>query len=434
MPGCAGKMGQMPAIYELVPFSFAFGGETLCRLPDGRVGFIPYTIPGERVKAEIIEEKGPRSKMTDTPRFARLRLLEVIEPSTARIEPRCPHFSECGGCHYQHLNYTAQVEAKASILADQLRRIGGLQDSQIQSVFPSPKDFNYRNYVQFHLAPDGALGYRKARSDRVLPIHECHLPEMTINQAWPLLTFDPGAPVERVGLRLGTDEEMQLILETSSHETPALSVEELAISVVHLGPTGPLVLAGSPAVEIEVLGRRFQVSAGSFFQTNTAVAEQMVKHVIDQLDQRGVLHSGTIGFDLFCGVGLFSAFLAEKVGRLVGIETSPTAVDDFAVNLDEFDQVEIYEGLAEHVLPDLDLVPDFIVVDPPREGLDRRLLDAVIHNATPLLVYVSCDPATLARDAKRLSAGGYQLENLALFDQFPQTYHIESISVWVKSA
>jgi 23S rRNA (uracil1939-C5)-methyltransferase len=133
-------------------------------------------------------------------------------------------------------------------------------------------------------------------------------------------------------------------------------------------------------------------------------------------------------------VGLFSAFLAPEVGRLIGIESSPSAAEDFTVNLDEFDHVEIYQAAAEEVLPDLDVQADVILVDPPRAGLDREVLDAILNLNPPVLAYVSCDPATLARDAKRLSAGGYTLKQVTPFDLFPQTYHIESISFWEKAS
>jgi 23S rRNA (uracil1939-C5)-methyltransferase len=422
----------MSEVFELVPSSYAYGGDAIGKLPDGRIAFIPYAIPGERVRAELPEEKSVHGNQPAVSRFVRLRLIEVIEPSPMRVQPCCPHFGDCGGCHYQHLNYETQLQAKTSILVDQLRRIGGLQDLQVQSVFPSPNDFNYRNYVQFHLATDGKLGFKRPRSDQVLPIRECHLPEMVINRVWPQLEFEVGTLIERVGLRLGVDDDLQLILETNGYEVPELSVEDLPISVVHLCPAGPLVMAGSAAVEIEVIGRRFQVSAGSFFQTNTAIAERMVTYALEQLESRHALHSGATAFDLYCGVGLFSAFLAERVGRLVGVESSPSAVEDFVINLDEFDQVELYESPAEFVLPSLDLSPDLIILDPPRQGLDRRLMDVILQKRIPLLVYVSCDPATLARDAKRLTNGGFQIQNLALFDQFPQTYHIESISLWGK--
>jgi 23S rRNA (uracil1939-C5)-methyltransferase len=414
----------MEKIYEVELRSFAYGGEAIGRLPDGRAVFVPFAMPGEKVRLELVEEKRA---------FARARLLEVLEPAPQRIPARCAHFGLCGGCHYQHLPYPAQLAAKTAILRDQLERIGGLKAPPVQPAVASPQEYRYRNHVQFHLTPQGALGYHKPRSNEVFAIQECHLPEPALNTLWPQLAFEPLSEIERIALRLGADDELQIILESRDPAAPDLSVEELPVSVVHLSPAGALVLAGSLDIHIAVLGRSFQVSAGSFFQTNTAIAQAMVEHVLALLGQQDGLSPAAVALDVYCGVGLFSAFLASHVGRLVGIEAAPSAADDFSVNLDEFDNVELYEAPAEAVLPGLDLRPDLILVDPPREGIQPAALDGLLRLAAPRLVYVSCDPATLGRDARRLSAAGYQLETITLFDQFPQTYHIESISLWVKT-
>jgi 23S rRNA (uracil1939-C5)-methyltransferase len=409
----------MDKIYEVELTSFAYGGESIARLPDGRAVFVPFTIPREKARIELVEEKRG---------FARARLLEVLEPSAQRLKPRCVHFGLCGGCHYQHLPYPAQLAAKTAILRDQLERIGGLPAPRIQATIPSPQEYQYRNHVQFHLTSEGKLGYHKPRSEQVFAIRECHLLEPALNELWPQLDFEALVEIERIGLRLGAEQDIQIILESSDPQPPDLSVEELPVSVVHLSPAGALVLAGSLDITISLLGRLFRLSAGSFFQTNTAVAQAMVEHVLSLV----TLDPTTVALEAYCGVGLFSAFLAPRVGRLIGIESSPSAADDFSANLDEFDNVELYEAPAESVLPGLDLQPDLVLVDPPRQGIERNALDGLLRLAAPRLVYVSCDPATLGRDARRLAAGGYTLEQITLFDQFPQTYHIESISLWAK--
>ncbi|RPJ42643.1 MAG: class I SAM-dependent RNA methyltransferase, partial [Chloroflexi bacterium] len=161
---------------------------------------------------------------------------------------------------------------------------------------------------------------------------------------------------------------------------------------------------------------------------NTGQAENMLRYRTGQLP----LSPQAFLLEVYAGVGLFSAFLAPKVTRLVAVESAPSAVDDFATNLDEFDNVELYDGLAEEILPALDLRPDIILVDPPRAGLARPALDALVGMGAPFLAYVSCDPATLARDAKRFLAAGYRLQSVQPFDMFPQTYHIESISFFTK--
>lgn len=396
-----------------------YGGEALGRLPDGRAVFVPFALPGETVRARLVEEKRG---------FARAELVEVSEAAPERVEARCIHFLECGGCHYQHMAYPAQLAAKAAILRDQLERIGKLVDPPVAPAVPCPQEYYYRNHVQFHITPEGQLGYHKARSSEVFAIRECHLPEAPLNEVWPRLEMEPGAGVERVSLRLGAGEDILLALESSEPLLPEFSVEELPISVAHTGPEGTQVLAGSDHVIMEVLGRPFRVSAGSFFQVNTAMAEKMVAHLLERLP----LEPNDTALDVYAGVGLFSAFLAGRVGRLVGVEESESACADYAANLDEFDNVELYQARAEEVLAGLDLAPRVMVVDPPRAGIERRAMDGILALRPERLAYVSCDPATLGRDARRLQAGGYRLVEATPFDLFPQTYHLESISFWVK--
>jgi 23S rRNA (uracil1939-C5)-methyltransferase len=415
----------MSMTYDVKLTTSTYGGDTLGRLPDGRAVFVPYTLPGEVVRVRLTEEKK---------NFARGTLLEVLQSSPERIQSRCPHFNPqakdqpgCGGCHYQHVPYEAQLRMKGAILKDQLERIGKFKDPKVERTISSPQPWNYRNHVQFHLSPAGKLGFQAPRAQEVVPIHECHLPEEAINALWPLLDIESVPGLDRLGIRSGSDDDLMLVLESSDPEPVSLSLD-LPISVVHLGPGGYLVLAGDDHIVIEVKERPFRVSPGSFFQVNTAVAAEMVQHLLDKLP----LTVETNLVDAYCGVGLFSAFLAPHVGRVVGIETSSSTCEDFVINLDEFDNVELYEAPVEEVLPNFDFKPDIILVDPPRSGLDRRVVDGILALAPQHLVYVSCDPSTLARDAKRLSTGGYELVQVTPCDLFPQTYHIESISFWAR--
>jgi 23S rRNA (uracil1939-C5)-methyltransferase len=415
----------MSTTYEVKLTTPTYGGDSLGRLPDGRAVFVPYTQPGELVRVRLSEEKK---------NFARGALLEVLEASPERTQPRCSHFNPqrgdrlgCGGCHYQHIPYEVQLRMKEAILKDQLERIGKLEDPQVASAVPSSQPWNYRNHVQFHLSPTGELGFQAPRSQEMVPIRECHLPKEVINDLWPRLDIESVPGLDRLGIRSGSGDDLMLVLESSDPEPVSLSLD-LPISVVHLGPGGHLVLAGDDHIVIEVEGAPFRVSPGSFFQVNTAAAAEMVGHLLDKLPLTGE----TTLVEAYCGVGLFSAFLAPHVGRLVGIEAFPSACEDFVLNLDEFDNVELYESPVEKALPALDLKPDIILVDPPRSGLDRRVVDGILALAPRHLAYVSCDPSTLARDAKRLAAGGYESVQVTPFDLFPQTYHIESVSFWVK--
>lgn len=400
-----------------------YGGDAMGRLPDARAVFVPFALPGEQVRIRLVEEKRG---------YARAELLEILQPAAERIEPRCPHFGVCGGCHYQHLSYPSQLEAKSGILRDQLTRIGQISDPLIQPMQPCPNPWNYRNHVQFHLDPDGSPGFQAPNSNRIVPIHECHLPQEPLNKLWPQLEFETDTGIERFSLRLGADEDIMLVLESRQPEIPGLDVQA-GISVVHQYNGESLLLVGEEHIRMEIQsthaiqGRIFQVSSGSFFQVNTRMAGVLVDHLLSNLpDNLDTL------LDVYCGVGFFSAFLAPRVRRLIGIEASPSACEDFSINLDEFDHVELYEATADQALPALQVKPDFILVDPPRAGLERSALEAILDMQPKTLAYISCDPATLARDARRLLNGGYQLQHITPFDLFPHTFHIESISFFTR--
>jgi len=390
------------------------------RLPGGKAVFTPFALPGEKIRVRLLDEKKG---------FARAELVEVLEPSPVRITPRCVHFGICGGCAYQHIPYEEQLKVKREILKDQLERIGGFKDPPVDNTIPSPDPWYYRNHVQFQLDSEGKLCYSEARSNRLMQVLECHLPEVPINETWPQLDFEPDTTIERVSLRRGSDDELMMVLESSDPVAPEMSIEELPISVVHLSPLGPLTLAGSSEIVIEVFGRPFVVSAGSFFQVNTRMAERIVKHLLENLP----LTSESSILELYSGAGLFSAFLAPKVKQLAAVESASEATQDFETNLDEFDNVELYEAPVEDVLPYLEIQPDIVLADPPRAGLGRKVVEALLKIGAPTIAYVSCDPSTLARDLKGLSEGGYRLLKVTPFDMFPHTYHIET-AVWMTYA
>ena len=396
-----------------------YGGECIGRLPDGRAVFVPYALPGELARVELVDEKRG---------FARARLLEVVRPAAERIAPRCAHYGVCGGCHYQHTDYATQLKIKGRVVRDQLERIGGVTNPPVAEVVASPAAWNYRNTVQFHITPNGKIGYQGWGTHRVVPISECHLPEDTLNQIWPQLDLEPLPGIERIDLRLGAEDEALLALESSDLAAPEFSVD-FPLSAVHLSPAGKLILAGDDYLLMKINERVFKVSAESFFQVNTTQAEAMVNHVLNVLE----LDKNNTALDMYCGVGLFSAFLASRVKRCIGVELSESACDDYAVNLDEFDNVELYVGAAEEILPGLNIRPDIVVADPPRAGMERAALDALIHLQPQTIVYISCDPATLARDVKRLVTGGYNLKQVTPFDLFPQTYHVECIALMSKN-
>ncbi|MCE9647175.1 MAG: class I SAM-dependent RNA methyltransferase [Chloroflexi bacterium] len=412
-------MDSQTPTFEVHLEKLTYGGEAMGRLPDGRAVFVPFGLPGEDVRVRVVFEKSS---------FARAELLEVLSASPDRIAPKCKHFGKCGGCHYQNLTYKNQLQAKVEILRDQLQRIGKIENPPVQPVVASPFEWNYRNHVQFHLTAEGKVAFVNAKGNSTLPIEECHLPEAGIDSFWRDLQFESNKDIERVSLRAGRDEELLVVLESENPEPPELEIEA-DVSVVHLFDEHPVVIAGREYLTIRVLGKDFHVSAASFFQVNTGMAERMVEHLLAKLPLTPV---STV-LDVYCGAGLFSKFLASGCVRLIGVESSESACEDFAINLDEFNNVELYEGAAEEILPALaGKIGDIscMIVDPPRAGIEKHALDAILNIKPGVLAYVSCDPSTLARDAARLVSGGYRLLEVTPFDLFPQTYHIESISIF----
>ena len=408
-----------PVSHEILLEKLTYGGEAMGRLPDGRAVFVPFGLPDEHVRVRLVQDKQS---------FARGELLEVLSASSERIDPKCKHFGKCGGCHYQNLSYEKQLQAKTEILHDQLQRIGKIENPPVKPMIASPLQWNYRNQVQFHLTAEGKIGFINSKGNSALPIEECHLPETSIDSFWHELQFESNKDVQRVSVRAGQDEEIMLVLESENPETPELEIEA-DVSVVHLFDENPVVLAGQDHLTTKVMEKIFHISAASFFQVNTKMAEKLVEHLLAKLS---VTSSSTL-LDVYCGVGLFSRFFASKCRQIIGIELSESACEDFAFNLDEFDNVELYEGPAEEILPALTGRLDsstFMIVDPPRAGIEKHALDAIISIKPQIIAYVSCDPSTLARDAARLIYGGYRLVEVTPFDLFPQTYHIESISIF----
>lgn len=394
----------------------AYGGDAFGRDANGRMIFVPFAIPGERIQAEIVETHK---------RWARARLVKVLKASPERVAPRCRHFTDCGGCHYQHMPYQIQLKSKAEIVRSQLERLGGFEDPPVETIIASQSPWNTRNHLKFSLTPDGRLGFNAPGSNRVVPIDECHLPEPNLASLWPRLDLETIQGLKRITLRTGIEGERMLILH--GDDDPDVNVTtDLPASVVWLSPRGMTVLAGEGFLTIDVLDRAFKVSANSFFQVHTALAGEVVQHVLEALR----FQPGETILDLYAGVGLFSAFLAQKGVRVVAVEESPVACADFENNLAEFDHVELYEAPVEVALPAIHTHPSAVIVDPPRVGLSLEAIKQLIKLSSPLLVYVSCDPATLARDGQRLDKAGYQLERCTPIDMFPQTYHIETLSIW----
>ena len=447
----------------------AHGGEAFGQ-HEGKIVFVPYTIPGEVVEVEIVEEKA---------RWARARLVDILEASPDRVEPPCPYFGpgKCSGCQWQHIGYERQLVLKAEVVADQLRRLGFIADPPVQDLIALADDtglldYGYRNRVQLLATAGGGLGYKRDNERQqavketggteahesgtigdVIPVDACLLLHPLLDEVHGALESgvlavddpdeEPGnAPeqpgdsetppvvIREMGLRVGVNTGQRLIVfETERDRLPGFLVEGLPIRCALRERNGAVqTLIGEPWIEEIVAGRTFRVSAGSFFYSNTVGAQAMVELAVEMLAPQG--HETLL--DCYCGVGLFGISLAQQVGHVVGIEESEAACEDFAWNAQDLNNVTLHEGPIIDVLTSLDALQriDMAVIDPPRSGAGPEVAFQLRRLAVRKLLYVSYDPATLARDAKLLVDAGYRLVKVQPLDLFPQTYHIESLALF----
>lgn len=399
--------------------TMAHGGDALGR-HEGKVIFVPYAIPGETARVEVTEDRGT---------YAFARLVEVLDSSPQRFDPPCPYFGQgkCGGCQWQHIDYQAQVRLKAEIVGDQLERIGDIDAPPVHAALPDESGWAYRNHVQFHPAPDGGLGFQRASGEGVISIDHCMILHPLLSGLYDAVDLALEGLIQLV-LRAGTATGDRLVgFEMEEDKPPALEADEAVSCVVLLSEGGYANLIGDNYITEVVAGHTYRISASSFFQVNTPQAAQLVRLVSSYLDLRG---DETV-LDAYCGVGLFTTHLAERAELVISVESEASAVDDLLENTEDQANVEIVEGAVEDVLPDVSTAIDAAVLDPPRSGVDRAALDALVEHGADRIVYVSCDPATLARDAKRLTRADYELAEVQPVDLFPQTYHIESVSLFV---
>jgi 23S rRNA (uracil1939-C5)-methyltransferase len=398
--------------------AMAHGGSALGR-QDGRTVFVPYTIPGERVRARIVETRG---------RVAFAEGVTLLDASADRVYPRCKHFGlvgRCGRCHWQHIDYQAQLLLKQDVLADQLARIGGLDDADVRAVIPSADEWGYNYHMTMSMGDDGKLGFPAIDKRGIVPIEECHILHPDLLALYHSLDLDFDG-LRRVRFQLGSDDRHMLILTMADENAPELETD-MPTSVNMLLEDGePINLIGDSHSRYIVNGRSFRVTAGSSFRPNVSQLPNLVQAVLDALHLQG---SESI-LDLYGGVGLLSAFIAQNADLVTLVESFPPAATDADENLSAFENVDIIEGSVEDALSDLENEYDTAIVDPPGDGLNTTVTDALATRAIRRLVYVSDDPATLARDAKRLVAHGYRLVYAQPIDLAPQTYYVDSVAVF----
>ena len=369
------------------------GGRGLARLPDGRALLADFAAPGELVEVTVERLHAD---------YAEGVVTRVIEPSRSRVEPRCALFGECGGCQLQHLDYPAQLAVKEGIVREQLARIGGLADAPVRPVVGADDPWAYRNHVRLSTGRRfGDAGFIHRRGRGLLRVTDCPIADPWVNGVLPRVQGHARG-IHQIQLRRNAATGAALI-------APAIEA-----------------LAGEGAADryVEELGgRRFQVSASSFFQVNSAQAERLAALAGAELPA-----SGELLVDAYAGVGVFAALFAGRFARVVAIEESPSALRDAEVNLAGLANVEFRRGKVEALLPALGANPSVVLLDPPRAGCAPEVAEALTALAPPVVVYVSCNPTTLARDLRRLVDGGYALERVTPIDMFPQTAHVECVA------
>jgi 23S rRNA (uracil1939-C5)-methyltransferase len=436
-----------------------YGGDGLARLPAdsstddrgrGKAVFTPFVLAAEKIEAELTEQKSG---------FARAKATAILDPSPRRIQPACPYFGRCGGCHYQHTSYEHQLEIKTEILQETLRRTAKLELPNPIEVHPSPP-WHYRNRsrLQVQLAPDFSAGYFKLASHELLAVEECPISSPLINRGIAALWQSGRLGKVPAGVRevefFASADDSQLLVDVGCAgearraevrdwaEEFSATLPEISGVVAFREPNPGDRKAGAPEVLVSVGAGHltyqtqrasYRVSAGSFFQTNRHLIDELVRIVAQG-------QSGKLALDLYAGVGLFSTALASDFHHVVSVEMSQTSSADLAYNRNSNGETvqattEQYLARAENsgrvgkgaVLPHILNKPDLAVVDPPRSGLGERVARMLATLGAPRVVYVSCDPATLARDLVPLLSAGYRVDQVHLVDLFPQTYHLESV-------
>ncbi|MBC6458814.1 class I SAM-dependent RNA methyltransferase [Actinomadura sp. HBU206391] len=446
-------------LLELEIGPVAHGGWCVAR-HEGQVVFVRHALPGERVRARVTEEGK---------KFLRADAVEVLQASPDRVEPPCPFAGpgRCGGCDWQHASLAAQRRMKAAVVEEQLSRLAGIERPVVVEEVPMPVEYaddgepivtppglGWRTRVQFAVRGDGAVGLRRHRSHGIEPIDECLIAHPEVEAMGIERKRWPGASGVEGIASAGTGDRLVALAERRGRDRRPVKVPRLDVPVrLVRGRPGP----GStlPFVREEVAGRLWQVSGSGFWQVHPGAAQVLVDAVLEALEPK----PGDIAVDLYCGVGLFAGVLGQRVGRdglVVGIESDAQSVRDARFNLKDLPQVSIEGGKVEEVLSDLEFGrrdqpgaakrgkpagrggesrvkrADLVVLDPPRAGAGREVVEQVAKLAGRKIAYVSCDPATLARDLAYFSERGWTLDDLRAFDAFPMTHHVELLAVLVR--
>lgn len=404
----------------LVRIGAVAGGGWCVARHDGQVVFVRHTLPGELVRARITQR---------TRNFLRADAVEILEASPDRVRPPCPFAGpgRCGGCDWQHASLPAQRRMKAEIVREQLAHIAGIErDVVVEEVPGAPDGLGWRTRVRFAVRRDGAIGLRRHRSHTIEPIDECLIAHPEVEALGVERKRWPGASAVEAIASAGTGDRVAVLTSRGRARVPRMDA--------------PVRLDGGrsdrpPFVREDVAGRLWQVSGGGFWQVHPGLAELLAGAVLDALEPR----RGDVAVDLYCGAGLFAGVLGERIGPdglVVGVESDGQAVRDARFNVRDLPHVSIERGDVGNVLPELRFGrdrsrldrADVVVLDPPRTGAGRDVVKRIADLAKRRVAYVSCDPATLARDLRVFTEHGWDLSALRAFDGFPMSHHVELLA------
>jgi len=401
---------------ELTPTDIAHGGEAVARV-DGKAYFVAGAMPGERVAGEVIVDKGS---------WGRVRLIDVLTPSPDRIEPKCPHFSTCGGCQWQYADHQTQLRWKTSVVAGQLAHLGKIDDPPVRDTEAVGPAFRYRNRMDF-VVEDGGPALYRPRSRQAVRLDACLLLHPDLAAVFARLGDLSG--VHRLTLRTGTTTGETLAV-VGGHIPEQADSWGCAVAQSRRGSLHPVV--GDPVVHEDVGGVRFRITGQAFFQSSTAGAEALARLAAEA----AAIGPDDTLLDAYAGGGLFGATVGRGARRVLAVEADDIAFGDLRANLRRarLPDHRAVRGRVESVVGGLDEYWDVAIVDPPREGLRDPGVSAVTAARPRVLVYVSCDPASLGRDTRLLASAGYLLDWAAPVDLFPQTYHVETVARFVRDS
>jgi tRNA/tmRNA/rRNA uracil-C5-methylase (TrmA/RlmC/RlmD family) len=379
----------------------AHGGHCVARPPDGPVLFVRHALPGERVRVEVTERKAG---------FWRADAVEVLEASPDRVEPPCPFArpGACGGCDLQHASSEAQRELKAAVVREQLERLGRRPDVDVTVEALPGEGTRWRSRVQYAVGRDGRLGFHPFRSHGVVPVDNCPI---ALPAALGVLE-DRWAP------------------SLASVEVVASSEGDVSV-LTRRSRTGNARVVQGPRTVREALGERvFDLGADTFWQVHPSAPAVLVATVLEMLSPA----PGERAWDLYSGAGLFASALAEVVDRVTAVESDPRGVTAARRSLRDLPDLHLIEGDVGRVLAEQPLRwVDVVVLDPPRSGAGRAVVDEVSRRRPRAIAYVACDPAAFARDVATFAGNGYHLAELRAFDAFPMTHHVECVGLFTRS-